>query len=97
MHDAGGMRRRERVGDLEPVGEGLVHAQPVPRDHAIERPPGGELHHDEVDAIGLGDVMYSDDAGVIESRSRLRFLDERRRRSGSAILSAERTLIATRR
>ena len=66
MHDAGRMRRGERVGDLDAVVERLVQTQPMPRDHAIERPAGHELHRNEVDPIVLSDVVDGDDAGVIE-------------------------------
>ena len=77
MDDAGRMRRGERIGDLDAVVErSRFSAQPVPRDHAIERPSRHELHGNEVDALVLRDVVDRDDAGVIERRGGLRLLRE---------------------
>ena len=40
MHDAGGVRRRERIGDLDAVVECLLQAKPVSRNRTLERAPG---------------------------------------------------------
>ena len=43
MHDAGCMRRRERVGDLDAEVERLVESEPVMRDDLVESSPGDEF------------------------------------------------------
>ena len=76
MNDAGGVRPRKRIGNLDGILQSLVQPHPVPGNQLVERLAGDALHRNEVNALGLADVVYGDDVGMVQRRSRLRFLHE---------------------
>ena len=57
-------------------GERLAEPHAGAGDHRVERLALHVLHHDEVEAVGLGDVVDGDDVGVVERRGRLGLLHE---------------------
>ena len=44
MHDAGGMRRRQRVGDLDPIPKRVLDGQPGRNNPLIERSAAHQFH-----------------------------------------------------
>ena len=77
VDDAGGVRLRQRVGDLNRVATSRRRAAGSFRAITlIERLALDELHRDEVDAVFAADVVDGDDAGMVQRRGGLRFLDE---------------------
>ena len=76
MNDAGGVRRGQRVGDLDRVLQGLGERRALGTNGVVERAALDVLHGDEVDAGGAVDVVDRDNAGVVEGGGGLGFLDE---------------------
>ncbi len=68
MHDALGVRRLERVRDLDRDGEDLVHRHRPPSHHLGQGLAVEQLHHDEVLLLVLLDRVDRADAGVVERR-----------------------------
>jgi Ethanolamine utilization protein EutJ (predicted chaperonin) len=67
MNYSGGMRHRQRLGDLLPNARERreVHAL---TDHFPKRNPNDEFHDDEPVWAGLADFVNSHDVGMIQSR-----------------------------
>ena len=95
MDNAFRMCARQPLGDLhgDPQRFGELHAGA--RNQVIERAARDKLHRDEVGPIGLRDFVDRDDVRMVQRGRRPRLLDKRRRRSGSATLSAGSNLRAT--
>ena len=77
MEDAGRVRCRQRVRDLNGVLQRVLDTQSgcAPMTSASDV-PGDVLHRDEVDALGLSDVIDRDDVRVIQRGGGSGFLDE---------------------
>ena len=60
MHDAGGVGPRQRVGDGDGDAQRLA-AFEARGDQRAQRASVDVLHHDEVDAVGGGDVEHDRD------------------------------------
>jgi hypothetical protein len=70
------MRFDQRCRHLHRILQRLVQPQPVPGNQAVERLALHVLHGEEVDALGLIDVVNGDDVGVIQRRGCPSFLNE---------------------
>ena len=66
MDDALGVRRGQRVGDLDGVGERLRRRQAAVRDGAIERHAVDVLHDDERHVAVLLHAVDGDDVRVVQ-------------------------------
>jgi len=78
VDDAPRVGRREPVRDLDRIVQSLREREPA-GSFAEELPEGlprNVLHHDEVQAIGLGDVENGDDVRMVERRCRASLLEE---------------------
>ena len=76
MHDAFGVRRLQRVGNLDGQRQQSFHLQrtspdPLPQRHAIQK-----LHGDEGSSFVLADLVNRADVGMIQRRRRPRFAPE---------------------
>ena len=78
MHDAGLVRRFERLGNLPRDGEGFVKGNRALRDAIRERRPLHQLHHERRNAAGLLEAVDRGDVGMVERGQRLRFAVEAR-------------------
>jgi hypothetical protein len=76
VQDAGGMRGRHRIGDLNRVLQALVYRQPLSRNQRGERAAGDVLHRDEIVFALLADLVNRDDMRMVEAGGRSRFLNE---------------------
>ena len=55
MNDAGGMRFRKRISDLDGIFQCFIQAQPFAPDHLVQRFARHVFHGDELDPVRLGD------------------------------------------
>jgi hypothetical protein len=67
VNDAGGMCFRQRIGDLDGTFQCFIEPQPLAPDHLVERFARHVFHGDEVDAVGLRDVVDVNDVGMVKS------------------------------
>ena len=65
MDDARGVRGCQCVRNLDRIFQGFVQPQPLARDQLVERFARHELHGDEVEPIGLVDVVNRDDVRIV--------------------------------
>lgn len=75
MHDAGGVRGGDGIGNLNGDGQRLAQRRPA-RGEGAERPAFDAFHGDEIDARIVADLVDRDDIGVVERARRLRFADQ---------------------
>ena len=64
MHDAAAVYRRQRIGDLKRSIECLVDRQRAMRQPLRKRVAVEQLHHQEVDAVRIADVIDNTDVGM---------------------------------
>ncbi len=76
MDDAGGVCASQRIGNLDGALQSFTQPHPVARNQLVERVTGNPLHRNEVNAVDLADVVDGDDVGMVQRRSRFRFLHE---------------------
>ena len=76
VHDARGVRRAQRIGNLHAVLQRLGHAQAARRNQVRQRLPRHILHHHVFGFLIAGDVVNRDDIRMIEGGGGLRFLNE---------------------
>ena len=74
VNDARRMGCRKCAGDLSGVPQRLTQRQALSRDYLVQRLAGHVLHGNEQNAVGLVDVVYVDDVGMVERGSRLSLL-----------------------
>jgi 1,6-anhydro-N-acetylmuramate kinase len=58
----------ERIGDLDRLADHRIDGQGLPADSMFERPPLQQLHHDEVLACMIADVVNRADIRVVQGR-----------------------------
>jgi hypothetical protein len=75
MHDAGGVRGGDGVGNLDGDGQHLAQGRPA-RGEFAQRPAFDAFHGDEIDARIVTDFVDRDDVGVVQRARRLRFADQ---------------------
>ena len=85
VHDAELVQRDQTVRQLDPDPPHLVVGEAALANQGIDRRPGDELHHEEIDAVIGIEVVNGRDVRVIEPRQRQRFLLE----SGAALVVGE--------
>ena len=83
MDDAAGMRRIQRIGDLNSQGQQFVQRQRLAVDVLLQRHSVEELHGDEGLAIVFIDFVNGADVGMVQGRGGLRL----------ALKAAERLLV----
>ena len=76
VYDLGGVRGGEGRRDLAGVVQGLVNRQRLRRQHLREVAAGRKLHDDAVSTRRRLQLVNLDNVGVVERRSRSRFLQE---------------------
>src|SRR5438552_18370398 len=76
MNDAGGVRPSECIGNLDGALQSFIQPHPALRNQPVERLADNALHGNEVNALGLADVVDGDYVGVVQRGSRRRFLHE---------------------
>ena len=76
MNDAGRVRLRQRVGDLDGILQRFIEPQPLAPDQLVERLARHVLHGDELHAVRIRDVVDVNDIGMVQSGSRLCLLHE---------------------
>jgi hypothetical protein len=76
VDDAGRVRRGQRVRDLGGDAERLGDGQALLRDRLAQGLAAQVLHHDEVEAVVVRDVVDGHDVGVIERGRRARLAEE---------------------
>ena len=69
MHNSFGVRRLQRIGDLNRHGQQFFHAKRLARHQLPKRLPFQQLHDDEVLAAVLFDRVDGADVGMIQRRS----------------------------
>ena len=95
MHQAAGMRRRQRTRHLDADVHDVAHRQGALPQAVPQRLALDELGHDVGAAVQLAEVVHDHDVGVVQARRGPRFLTEPSYRSASAASSGERNLSAT--
>ena len=70
------MRPSQCIGNLDGILQSFIQPHPVPGNQPVERLAGDAFHRNKVNTISLADVVNGDDVGVVQRRSRLRFLHE---------------------
>ena len=78
MDHAAAVRLVERVGDVDGTAHRLVDAHGPTPEPVLERFAFEALHHEEVDAVLVADVVQRADVRVIEAGDDLRFALEAR-------------------
>ena len=68
MDNAAGVRRRQRIGNLNPVPQCLAEPHPLSRDAVGEGLAGHELHHEELGPVCRGKVVNRDNIRVVQRR-----------------------------
>ena len=76
VNDAGLVRARKTVGDLDGDIEELLDGQRARLNELAKSPAFDELHRDVDGAVGTADVVDVDDVGMIQAGGRARFLLE---------------------
>ena len=76
VHDAGGVRDRERIGNLQGVLQRLPNREPARPDEGLERLSLDELHRDELLRRSHPDFVDGDDVRMVQRRGGLRLLQE---------------------
>ena len=76
MKNPGGVCGCQRVRDLNGVAERGADTQPAAADQMSERGARNVLHRDEVDAVGLPDLINRDDVRMIQGGSGSGLLNE---------------------
>jgi hypothetical protein len=76
VHEPGGVRGIERVGDLDAEIEHALERQRTTRDFLLQRVAVEQLHHDEGLAVVLADVVNHADVRMIQRRGDARFAAE---------------------
>jgi hypothetical protein len=76
VHDAPGMRRIERIGNLRRDLEQLLGPDRRPLDPVLQRLPFEQLHGDEALPRVLADLVNGADVRVIQRGGRTRFARE---------------------
>jgi len=76
VDDAAGVRGVETVGDLDAEIEHAVERQRSARDLLLQRVAVEQLHHDELLALVLADVVNRADVRVVERRGHARLASE---------------------
>ena len=71
VNNASGVRRIERVGDLDAERQDRLHLHRAPRDQVFQRRAVEELHHEESLSPVLADVVDRADVRMIQRRCRL--------------------------
>src|SRR5262245_9232452 len=74
MDNATRMRLRDGAGGLTRIVERVFEAETLPPDQIRQRLALDVLHGNEVNAIGLRDVVDRHDAGMVECRGSFRLL-----------------------
>ena len=82
MHDAAGVRSLERVGDFQAEIEHALERQRARRDLVLQRLAVEQLHHDEVLAVVLADVVDRADVRMVQRRGDARLAPEAFERLG---------------
>jgi len=80
VHDSGGMCSIERIGDLDPQPQNLVHFHRARADPVFQGHPFEKLHGDEGMAILIADIVDGTDVGMIESGGGLGLTSKSRQR-----------------
>ena len=75
MHDAGGVRTGDGVGNLYGDRQDLTQRRPARREFA-QRLAFHAFHGDEIDALIVADFVDRDDVGVVQRAGCLRFPDQ---------------------
>ena len=68
VNDPGGVRRFQRVGDLDRERQEPIDLERAPGDPMLQRHPVEELHDEERAAALLADVVDGADVGVVQRR-----------------------------
>ena len=76
MKNTGGMGGCQRVRDLNGIAERGADIQPAAADQMSERGARHVLHRDEVDTVGLPDLINRDDVRVVQGGSGSGLLNE---------------------
>ena len=76
MHDTGGVRGGQRVGDLRAVLERVGEAEFAARQNGLESAPLDEFHGDVIGAAIARDIVDGDYVRVVEGRGGFGFLHE---------------------
>ena len=76
VDDPGGVRRLERVGDLDRERQQQIDLERAPGDAMLQRRPVEELHDEERAAVLLADIVDGADVGVIQRRRGARLAAE---------------------
>ena len=97
VDDPGGMRRLERVGDLDGERQQQIDLERAPGNAMLQRRPVEKLHHEERPAVLLADIVDGADVGVIQRRGGARLAAESGQGSGSSASSGDRNFNATKR
>jgi hypothetical protein len=79
MHEAAGVRRRERARDVAEPSQSHRHAHRRIADERAQRAPRDELHRDERVPLVLAHVEHGHGVGVVQRRRRARLAHETRR------------------
>ena len=58
---------RERVRDLDGIFQCFFKPQALPPNHLIQRLARHVLHRDELDSVGLSDVVDVNNIGMVKS------------------------------
>ena len=95
MDDAFFMRGSQAVRQLHRELYGFAGWQGAQCNALAQSFAFQQFGDDEVHAIGIADVVYRDDVGMIQSGDRASFCSKRRRRSGSLVNDGGRTFRAT--
>ena len=66
VDDPGGMRRFERVGDLDRQWQQLIEIERAPGDAMLQRHALEKLHHEERATVLFADIVDGADVGVIQ-------------------------------
>ena len=76
VDDPGGVRRLQRVGDLDRERQQQIDLERAPGDAMLQRRPVEELHDEERAAVVLADIVDGADVGVVQRRCGARLAAE---------------------
>ena len=97
VDDPGGVRRLERIGDLDRECQQQVDVERAPGDTMLQRRPVEELHDQERAAVLFADIVDGADVCVIQGRGRSRLPEESGERLGVVARSGDRNFSPTKR